>query len=401
MNKIGINSSPPLREQLIAELQTLRKGGGISLWKLEKVTALRKAIAEQTGISPIELSAAQLHSYLLNELAALGETVEARASRNAFAIGDSEHRGSLMERRADFAAKHNRHIDTIEAYENYGLEEIISRLLSPRPTKDTRNNTQLAASQEKIAESMVVQGLSGLYSLGARAPEILKTFGHGRSPYLDTTIEWLLLPSHRGADWYTYKSRYTFTTTRKTYKIGVVSSAHSCQVLIASGVVDDVIKFNRESDIDTELENLLKNCQFIVHSNDPSKQKIVAFSEANATERQEILAPIWQIDTTACRVIQLEIPQGSEPITCEYRWSFDLRVDEQYAYWYSPGLMYLNTLTVDISQFPGREKYKFFIVPFLGPVFPDALEPIGDNYSLTANGWIMQGHGMSLVWQKL
>jgi len=392
---------------LLAELQSLRKGAGLSPWKVRHSSELRTIIALQTGIDAEALSPAQIYEYLINELTSLGDSIEARATRNAFAVNLKTPSQSLMDRRDDFARQLGRHADTVEIYENHGIDEIANRLLTfaaydYEGSRDTTSNTSERKQPSDVARTMITQGMSELYSLGTHASEIHKFFDRQPIPYLDTDVEWLLQASDKGEEWYRYTLKYTFRSKKDAYRIGIVASTHDCEILMASGVVDDVIKLNRNSDRKDEIKSIVQACHFVVHDTEHGNRTSLDFRELSSDECDTLLGAIWQIDRLQCNVIEVRIPQFGQgvPPVYEYSQVFDMRTDEHYAYWYAPGLMYLNNITIDFSAFPNKEEWKFFMLPFLGPIFPGALEPTAYRYSLTARNWIMQGHGFALTWQE-
>lgn len=409
--KIDNNSRNLLKDEIIGELRTLRKGRGLTAWKLANVPALRRHISEHTGIDADMLSADQIYSFLTHELERLADSIEARATQNAFGIGSASKHPNLIQRRSAFADQVGRHADTIEIYENHGIEEIANHLLrATQPivlgNSSLENISQSHESTAKMAQAarnMIVQGLGDLYSLGSHAPEILRTLGKGTSPYLDTTVELTLLPSKRGDQWYNYNLRYLFRTQKSHFRIGIVSTAHDCEILMASGLVDDVIKLNANQDARSEISLIIEQCQLSIHDADKGTQESFRFHEYSETRRRELLSSVWQLDPTTCFILEAELVEVTNhpSLFYEYRWSFDMPIDnEHYAFWYAPGLMYLNSITIDTSRFPRRNEWNIFIQPFLGPIFPGALEPTKDRYTLAASGWIMQCHGVAIIWHK-
>lgn len=406
MNILGAESERAYRFTLMQELQSLRKGGGLTSWKLSHAAKLRQAIAAKLGVDSNELPIALAYSYLLEAFATLGESIEARAVRNAFAIGIERNRRSLMERRADFAQQFGRHPDTIEGYENRAIEEIVTSLLGVDGEMNHLHGHHPALGYKKeisVARAMIAQGLAELYGLGSHAAEVLRCFEQGHSPYLDATVEVHLIPSKRGPNWYTYRLQCLFRTHMTHFRIAIVTSAYAGEVLMASGVVDDVIKLNKaQTDYEREMPGILENCTLTANNVAQGTQQLLLFNELSTEARQQLLQPVWQIDSNSCRIIEAVLPKEGQglQVLYEYRWAFDLSVAERYAYWCAPALMYLNTLTVDVSRFPGRDAWQFFIRPFLGTMLPGAMGPAGDRYTLPANGWIMQGHGVAIIWQE-
>lgn|GEM_PF-1926679 len=394
------------------ELFSLRKGTGVTLWKLDKSHMLRRIVAERTNTELTRLSADQVHSYLLFELQRLGASLEAQATRNAFAIGHENGPGTLLERRTRFAAQVGRHPDTIEAYETHGINEIISRLQHPALFKQADSAVPVAAAtvpaehpdMTPAVRRIAAHGVSELYGLAgdAHASTILDALGREPFPYLDTTIEWQLLPSEKGSDYYKIKMRYTFRRQKGYYRVGIVTSPHDAEALMNSGVVDEVAQLDKQAYFERELETIIANTSFIVSDPETKTRMPLRFKEINTIQRRELLAPVWQMTEEDCRIIEVRIPdelQKSSTIY-EYRLAIDLKNVEYYAYWYAPGLVYLNTISIDISRFPDREKWIFNILPFFGQVFPGTLERTGDRFTMPAGSWVVQGHGFALAWQK-
>jgi len=404
MNKTGNNNE----SMILTELQQLRKGSGLTAWKLQTVTEVRKAVARQLGVQPTGLAMGQLHAYLLYEINELGDGNRAKALRNAYAIGQEHRPGSLTTRRADFSLQIDRHADTIKAYENQALKQLAHRLATnsvlPAPlTMQSSDAMPVRHSRlEKTLQKSVIEGLGGLYELGSHAPEALRIFGRNDHPYLDANVECVLLPSARGEDWYTLRLRYIFQSTKAIFRIGVTSSVQDCGILMASGLFEEVTKLNEDADFDREVATLISNCRFVIHDLELGEQQALWFTELDPPMRRELLKDVWQLDTDTCRVIEVHIPEGhrAKPALFELQERCELRVDEHYAFWEAPGLMYLNTLTVDVSQFPAHEKWRFFIKPFLGTTFPDSLEANGDRFTLPASSWITAGHGVAIIWQE-
>ncbi|MGH7203154.1 MAG: hypothetical protein ACREHC_01780, partial [Candidatus Levyibacteriota bacterium] len=286
-DKIRNNNERSTRLILINELKTLRKGSGLTPRKLHQATGLRHVIGERLQVHTDALAIGQVFTYLLQEFNNLGENIEARATRNAFGIGWEHNPYNLIKRRTDFSQQLKRHPDTIKAYENQGIEEVALRLVNIMPLASsdytdtsithltdtsTDARSQLATN---VAQNMIMQGLRELYSLGAHAPEILKYFGDSQSPYLDTNIEWLLLPSKKGEDWCTYKLRYTFRGQLTSYRVGIVTNPMECELLMRSGLVQDVLILHHIQDIESEVSDLLKQSHFMFHEQETSSQYVL------------------------------------------------------------------------------------------------------------------------------
>jgi hypothetical protein len=408
----GQKSDHDRRDTLIQELRTLRKGAGLTLRRLSQALTLRAVVAERLNKLPADVTLSQVHTALIEELNQLGEGIEARATRNALAIG---HRGdpqNITTRRSDFALKYSRHSDTVEAYENHGIEEIADRLLgSLRSMPSAANATdydsindddpqQRRASTD--AREMVSAGLQLLYPFPSHAKDMIKAFGRAQNPFVDVNIEWRLLPSDRGQDWYSYNFKYTFRAAKNRYLIGVVSSTHDCEVLMSSGIVDDVMVLSADTDYDQEIASIQHSCRFVIRDQSSGTQQALSFALINDESKQSLLQSAWPIDMESCQLLQVELPEPSnyEDVVCEYLMSLELRVNEHYCFWWAPRLMHINNITVDVSHFPNRHDWRFFIQPFLGTLLPGGMEPTGDRYTLPAGEWIMPGHGIAIIWQE-
>jgi len=146
------------------------------------------------------------------------------------------------------------------------------------------------------------------------------------------------------------------------------------------------------------MENIIKNWHFFIYDSQSGNKQSFAFTELSVYTRLELLEPVWQVDANSCRVLEVQIPKTNTSYF-ELHIRTDLRIDEHYAYWEAPGLMYLNTITVDVSHFPDRKRWKFFLKPFLGTASTRPIES-DDRLVLQAHSWIMNGHGIAIVWQE-
>jgi hypothetical protein len=119
-------------EALRRDLRRVRKGPGLTLKKFADAKALLSALARKArrdgGPEPAQLSLRDAYALFRQELEDLGDDLWAQATRNAYAIGRERNAGNLTERRADFARAHGRSAETIENYENQGIEELATRL---------------------------------------------------------------------------------------------------------------------------------------------------------------------------------------------------------------------------------------------------------------------------------
>jgi len=398
---------------LINELKFLRKGSGLTSRKLQQTPELRRAITEKYGFGADTLAINHVHNYLLQELNSLGESIEARAVRNAFGLGWENNPYNLLKRRADFSMQLRRHSDTVEAYENQCMEELAIRLVSALPQAsypEIRSVNVSAASQGaqpepslNIARKMIVQGLSELYGLGPHASEIFRCFGNNKSAYLDANVELQLLPSRRGPDFFNYKLRYTFRGQRKGYKLGIVTNSQDGELLANGRLVDDVYVFlNMERDLEGEISYFLSQSHFMFHDQETGTQRVLQFAKMDESSRQELLSLIWRLDNADITIIEVAIPEeGQKPGTLyEHRFSFDMPIDIHCVFWKSPAFMYLNNMTVDVSKFPDRDSWQFNMQPFMGHALRGINRPDDNRYFLAANCWLMEGNGMVLVWSK-
>jgi len=135
MNKTGINNESEELSHLAAELRVLRKGSGLAAWKLQDTTNLRTAVAHHLDEEPQALSIEQVYAYLLHEIKELGNNDSAKMLRNAYAIGQEEHPGSLTQRRADMSIDANVHPDTVKAHENRAINALVIKLMAHGATK--------------------------------------------------------------------------------------------------------------------------------------------------------------------------------------------------------------------------------------------------------------------------
>ncbi len=403
MSKKGLGTSH-LFTLLKKELQLLRKGAGLVVWKLEQAPELRVAVAKQLEIQPHQLTAVQTYAYLLHQIGELGNKDGMNALKNAYRLEPSLP-SALTRRRVEFALQIERHPDTIKAYEDQAIDELAHRLLAPTHQADKQKvlpPVRKTDNQERALQRSAIESLGGLFEFGPHAHEIIRILGKSPAPYLDANVECILLPSKRGRGWYAYRYRYTFRSLKTTFRIGVTTSAHDTSVLIASGLFDEMIQLNESANFDEELPGIIGNCRFIVHDPETNIQQSLWFTEMDAPKRRELLGHVWQVDADACRVIELQVgPKAVDGLASyELRIDYDLRVNEHYAYWETPGLMYLNTLTIDISQFPEREKWQFFLKPFLGTTFTGSFDPNGNRFTLPASSWITAGQGIVVIWQE-
>ena len=390
------------------EIYSLRKGEGLTALKFERLSLLPAVIAAALDTPPQNTSIQQLQTYLIHEIDTLPGELEVTALRNALALGWKTP-GTLAKRRQTLAYRLSKHTDTIKAYENRAITLLARRLTSNKtrvnetiPTSQPLNlSPQPSNHYETVVRSIISKGLGELLQINSRETELLRCFSLNTQPYLDASIEWLLLPSSRGKDWYTNRIRYTFRRKKDHFRVAITASSLDCEALMVSGVVDEVIKLDRSPHDDFEMTDILQNTRFVVKETS-GRQQLYAFTELDHTTTQHLLSPLWQIDKNDCRIIEVQIPKEKmgEGTIFEYWLTYHLQLKEKYAYWYAPSLMFINNITLDVSRFPDRKKWEFHILPFFGHVFPGTLESSGDRFTMPANSWIMQGHGIALSWQE-
>lgn len=401
----GTEDSKKVNNILQKEIFSLRKGEGFTTLKLERLSLLPSIIADIIGIPPQQASASQLQTYLLHEIDTLLSEQEASVLRNALALGWKTP-GTLTKRRRALAQKLNKHVDTIEAYENRAIATLVRRFVSyqarPTPSSPPPNTPTPPSNHfEGAVRSIISKGLGELLQITSHETELLRCFSPTVQPYLDTSIEWLLLPSNRGKDWYSHRIRYTFRRKKEHFRVAITSSSLDSEALMVSGMVDEVIKLDRSPHDTLEMSDILQSTRFVVKEAN-GRQQLYSFTELDSAATHNLLTRLWQIDKDSCRIIEVQIPKEKmrDDTVFEYWLTYHIRLKEQYAYWYAPSLMFLNNITLDVSRFPDRTQWDFHILPFFGHVFPGTLEPTGDRFTMPANSWIMQGHGIALSWQK-
>ncbi len=405
MRKTGKNKEHLSADLLLGELLRFRKGQGLTLWKLEEAVQLKKIVARHIGLPEKELSAGQLHAYLLYEIEKLGMGPMVDALRHAFAINLSGGRQTLTERREDLALLLGRHPDTIKAYETRALKELahhlsrteekttlLSRTVSPvaeQPTPDHLRALRNAASES----------LTGLYSLGENGSKILQTLGRNRSPLLDVDYMCSLSPSERGPAWYKFVFRYRFKTTKTVFRLGACASPLDTGTLMATGLVDDIIQFDHSADLLNETS--MSDWRLMVHSAQKDISKVLAFTELSKQETETLLEGVWQLDPNSCRILEVTLPDmfSDSDAVYEIRATMDLDIGGHYAFWEAPSLMYLNTITIDLSGFDEQDNWRFSVKPFLGNLFPAVAESERRIFNLSVNSWITSGHGVAIIWR--
>jgi hypothetical protein len=397
------NDQLTLSEQLSEELRHLRKGSGISSWKLTQSTYLRSALAGQAGLEDNELSAIDMLNLLAVEFDRLGDSIEARATRNAFGLDRETQIRKLSDRRAEFAERLGRHPDTIENYENRGIAEIVQRLVGTAaiPAASSHTFKPAAGISTDPARTMISHGLDAIYGLGDQAIDILKNLDGAQGPFLDASIELHLTDSPRGPEWYTYNLRYIFTSSLTSYRIAVARRPHDTEILSASGLVDEVMQLDRNGNLDTATADIMQRCRYSVYDQPRATMRPLSVHNLDHTEMQDINAKLWQIDPVEYRIFAVVVPPelAGRSNRFDFFQSFDLSTSEPYAWWSAPGLMYINNILIDTSSFQPFEHSVFYIQPFLGQLFAGTLDSGKRKFSISARGWIMQGHGLAIIWK--
>jgi hypothetical protein len=248
-------------------------------------------------------------------------------------------------------------------------------------------------------EKTTEEALAGLYELGSHKVGIDRIFGRNRMPCLDATVECILSGSKRGEKWFTYTYRCIFRSIKGTFRVGIVSSAHDSSVLAASGMTDEVIVLDRKADFEREIAGIIASWRLTVRDTERGTQTPLRFKETSGSRRREILSNVWQINPEDCRIIELEIPHLLQEMAHVYelKGSMELRMEEPYTFWETPGLMYANTISIDVTKFPYRDKWEFSIKQFLGTTFSATTEHDGNRFVIPTNSWLLPGHGVVIM----
>lgn len=408
MVKKGKNSAETQTSLLHHELRQLRKGNGLTHSKLRQSKQLQKIVAKHVGLSEAELSTGQLYSFLVYELEELGNSIEIDSLKNAFALSQKNNPRALTERREDFALQVGRHPDTIESYENRTLEELVHRLMM-RPAGH-KKPSEVAKVSPPIAKRVTddpydslkkaaVVCLNGLYSLGDEGASILQAFDHSPRPFLDVHYTCALSPSEQHPDRYTFNINYRLKTTKTTFRLGVCTTAQDTGVLMAAGLVDEIMQLSSDVDITSEVSTIVKRWRIVIHDPQKPGSTTLRLSEVSARERQQLLSNVWQLDADACRIVEATVPEvfHDADVIYEIMADLDIHSDEHYAFWEAPSLMYVNTVTIDLSKV--KNLADFTVKPFLGSRFPTVLESKTHIFHLSVNSWVMPGHGVAIIWR--
>lgn len=122
------------RDELIKDLAFLRTRRGLTLGRLED----RNALLSVLGGGSLK----EGYYRLVAALNGLGEDMHAQALRNAFGLGPSKD-ATLLGRRSDFGLMNGgRHVDTVEAWEDKMLEELVTALMAGEDVPEPRLNLE-------------------------------------------------------------------------------------------------------------------------------------------------------------------------------------------------------------------------------------------------------------------
>lgn len=394
---------------LIKELSSLRKGTGLNPSKLRDKTALRALVARIHNVPVGSLTGSQVHAFLLAEIAKINTTRNTQALYNAFGI-DQHTADTLSGRREALALRYDKHPDTIERYENEGVAELAVHLLEQATEHSEPMQLQAVSSaylqqleeQAAIVRAATTLNLSGLLSLGKRAEEFVRYLEVYRQPYLDATITIKLKASRRGSGWYRIEVRYSFQGRFTVFRVAAVTNNQDGEELIKLGLIHEFHKLNDTIEPTREMKAIINSSTLTLYNPTTRQQKLLRFEELQPDPAQQLLRSVGKPLAGACRLLEIAIPpQWEAPETIfEYHNTLNLREDLRYAYWYTPGLMYVKKLTLDYSEFPNADKRRLKALPFLGHIGGDDL--IGDNkhsFTLYPNDWLMPGHGIGLMWE--
>lgn len=392
--------------RLVKELTGLRKGEGLAPAKLQEKPTIRTIAARATNIQTDSITNHQVYDFLLAELVHLPNSFPFTALRNALGITNTANH--LSNRRAYLAREIERHADTIERYENRGISHFAGLLLEKESSAlktevppQIPSYVQDLERQTNALRQMVSTGLSAHLSLGPRAEHLIKYLELSRTPYLDTTIQLSFLPSSRGSEWYRFKLVYNFQGARNVFRVAVVLDSKDGERLMQAGLIDDFHQLNDPSRSAREISTIIANSKFILRNPSSGTQKLLRLKEIESATALRLLRSADTAFTKPCRLLEIEIPPEwqSPDITYEYHSIVNLRADEHYAYWYSPGLIFLKKLTFDFSEFPDANRWNFHVLSFMGHTTGTLLSK-ERRYTLQSNTWIMPGHGIGLVWQE-
>lgn len=390
--------------KLTKELAWLRKGEGITPAKLHDTSIIRAIAAHATHTPPDSITDYQIYNFLLTELARLPDNLFYKAMNSAFGITSSALH--LATRRKQLAQELNRHSDTVERYENKGIQDFANKLLEHESTALITPPTRTAYLQELEAQTTALRtiaaaSLAAHLPLGNHADDLLRYLELSRQPYLQATVTLSFLPSSRGDEWYRYKLVYCFQGSRETFRIAVVFDRKDGERLMQAGLIDDFHQLNNAEQSSREISTIIANSKFILKDTARNTQKLLRLKALETEAAMRILQASSATFNKACVLLEIKIPPEwqTSSTAYEYHSTVNLRAAEHYAFWYSPALMYLKKLTFDFSHFPDPDRWQFFLQPFLGhntgTLFEDER-----LFMFQAHSWIMPGHGIALIWQE-
>lgn len=392
--------------QLAGELAELRKGIGLTPTKLHNKQTIRGLISRLTDLSAASLTDSQVHAFLIAELAKIKTSRNGLALYNALGLGEGAQ-STLSARRAELAAQLRRHPDTIERYENQGLVDFAACLINQQSAQAqsivSSAPAYLQHLEEQAAKSKTATtlGLSGLLSLERRAEELVSFLESSPRPYLDTNIDILFHPSKRGDNWYRMIVTYSFQGKRETFRTAAVTTNEDGERLMKLGLVDEFHKLNDTIEPTREIRALMNGSRFTLRSSTTGHQKLLRLQLLDDGSTKQLLQSLDEPLLGPCRILEVTIPSEwqTNNTIYEYYNAINLRDDIHYAYWYAPSLMFVKKLTFDYSKFPGKEKWQFMALPFLGHIAGDVLDRHKYSFILHPNSWIMPGHGIGLTWE--
>jgi hypothetical protein len=411
-----VNTSNELAAQLRNELRMLRKGTGMSAYKLRQLTVLPAMLWRYSRSPHRDLTVAQLAERIVWLIDQTEDERQVAALHNAYALGPEKSTGGLTARRQAYAGRIGRHADTVELYENRCIEAIIAQLLeaellpvatakTPKSSLATGRPAVDTALSRSAAHDMLAVGLDRLYDFGGRSTEVLELFGGVRPVHFAVNVSMDLTSSPKGDEWYIWKLRYSFEARLRRHRIAIVGSAHDGEILLAAGIIDDYYRVNvGGGNQRTETAYTMKHIRIMAH--DPAKriQELMSYRRLGPRERQALLRTVWQLESDECEILEAvldhELIDGSlhkYVLIVE----MEMEMEEPYCFWSAPSTLYLDTLTVDVSRLPRREHWHLIVQPFLGTPIPGSIEANSDKFTLNTGGWVMPGHGVSVVWRPL
>lgn len=392
---------------IVKELSALRKGRGLSAIKLNDKHMLRDVISRLGNVPASTLTTGQIYTHLLGELAKLDNSRGKEALRNAFGL-ESSTSLTLSDRRRYLATVLGKHPDTIERYENQAILELSTHLAElsahASPIQSIRSPyLQQLEGQLAMARKATTFNLKGLLSLGERAEEFVQYLEAFRRPYLDTTIEIILKPSRRGSGWYRMEIHYRFQRQSDFYRIAVVTHNADGESLTKLGLIDEFHKINDTIEPTREVRAIARSSKFILHNPAKRRQKLLRFKPVPPETAKQILQSFEKPPLGACHFFEITVPpEWDTPETVfEYHSTLNLREDLRYAYWYTPGIMYVRKLTFDYSDFPDADRQLFKVLTFLGHISGDEMfTPADRSFTVDLNDWLMPGNGIGLAWEQ-